>query len=60
MKVPEVKPIIELVNGTLTCSSKSILPQPNGSKLKVNFLQGHGFLVIITMNFVLIMELKSD
>jgi hypothetical protein len=58
--VPKVAPIVELVNGALTCSSKRVPPQSNGSILKVSFLQGHGFLVIIIKGFVLIMKLRSD
>jgi hypothetical protein len=58
--VPEVEPIIELMNGTLVYNSISIPPILNGSISKVNFLQGRGFLVIIIEGFVLIMEFKSD
>ncbi len=53
MKVPKVKPIIELVNGAFTYSSRQIPPRLNGSILKVSFLQEHGFIVIITKGFVL-------
>jgi len=60
MKLPEVELIIELVNGAFACNSKRIPPQPNGNILKVNFFQGHGFLVIITKGFVLIMELRNN
>jgi hypothetical protein len=59
-KVPEGKPIIELVNGALACNSIRVPPRPNGSILKVGFLQGCGFLIIITEGFVLIMELKNS
>jgi hypothetical protein len=44
------------MNGTLACNSIQIPPRPNGSISKVNFLQGCGFLVVITKGFVLIME----
>jgi hypothetical protein len=60
MKVLEAELIIELMNGTFACNSRWIPPRLNGNISKVNFLQGHGFLVIITKGFVLIMELKSN
>jgi hypothetical protein len=56
-KLPKAKPIVELLNGTFICSSKWVPPRLNGSILKVIFLQGHGFFVLITKGFVLIMEL---
>jgi len=43
MKVPKAKPIVELMNGALANSSQQVPPRPNGSILKVNFLQGLGF-----------------
>ncbi len=58
--MPKGEPIIEHVNGALAYNSIRIPPRPNGSILKVGFLHGHGFLIIITKGFVLIMELKSN
>jgi hypothetical protein len=60
MKVPKVKPIVELVNGAFTCSSKRVPLRPIGSISKVSFFQGCGFFVFITEGFVLIMELWSN
>jgi hypothetical protein len=57
MKVLEAKPIVELVNGTLTCNSKRIPPRSNGSILKVSFFQGCGFFVFLIEGLMLIMEL---
>jgi hypothetical protein len=58
--VPEVAPVVELVNDAFACSSRRVPPQSNGSILKVSFLQGRGFLVIIIEGFVLIVELRND
>jgi len=55
--VLETKPTVELLNGALTCSFRQVPPKRNGSTLKVSFLQGHGFFVLITKGFVSIMEL---
>jgi hypothetical protein len=60
MKVPKIKPIIELMNGALDYNSRQIPLRPNGSISKVNVLQGYGFIVIIIEGFVLVMELGSD
>jgi hypothetical protein len=57
MKVLEIEPIIKPVNGDLTYSSRGVPPRPNGSISKVSFLQGRGFFVLITKDFVSIMEL---
>jgi hypothetical protein len=56
-EVPEVELIVELMNGTFTYSSKRIPPRPNGSILKVSFLQGCDFFILTIEGFVLIMEL---
>jgi hypothetical protein len=56
-KILEPKLIVELVNGALAYNYRRIPLRPNGSISKVSFLQGHGFFVLITKGFVLIMEL---
>jgi hypothetical protein len=60
MKVPKATPIVELINGALTCSFRQIPPRPNGNISKVSFFQGCGFFVLITKGFVFIMELWCD
>jgi hypothetical protein len=60
MKVLETKPIIELVNGAFTCSSRQVLPRPNSNISKVNFFQGCGVFLFVTKGFVSIMKLWCD
>jgi hypothetical protein len=48
------------MNGSFAYNYKQVPPKLNGSISKVSFLQGHGFLIVISKGFVLVMEVKSN